>query len=171
MTKSPFLIVPLVLLVACTSVADTHSRPIAFKHLPKALHTDLVVLLETGNYVVATTLTSFNSNYEQWLRAHAYLTQDKELFTTVNQLVTKQSKKRPFIAWRVDSVAKAKGVMQRLEYRASDLLETNKCFVYNKNSKLIEPTCRKLPFSDLGYEAHRFLVSKDILLEVVDLVY
>jgi hypothetical protein len=171
MIKSPFLIAQLVLLVACNSVADYHSRPIAFKQLPKALHTDLVVLLETDKYVVVTTLTSFNSNYEQWLREHAYLTQDKELFTTVNQLLINQSNKRTFIAWRVDSVAKAKGFMQRLEYRASDLLETNKCFVYNKNSKLIENTCLKLPFSDLGYEGHRFLLSKNTLLEVVDIVY
>lgn len=171
MIKRPFLIAPLVLLVACNNVADHHSKPIAFEQLPKALHADLVVLLETDNYVVVTPLTSFNSNYEQWLRAHAYITQDKELFATVNQLVIKQSKKRHFIAWRVDSVAKAKGFMQRLEYRTSDLLEANKCFVYNKKSALIENTCRKLPFSDLGYEGHRFLVSKDILMEVVDIVY
>lgn len=171
MIKRPLLIAPLVLLVACNSVADHHSNPIAFAQLPKALQADVVVLLETDNYVVATTLTSFNENYTQWLREHAYLTQDKDLFATVNQLVIRQSKKRHFIAWRVDSVAKAKGFMQRLEYRASDLLEANKCFVYNKKSALIESTCRKLPFSDLGYEGHRFLVSKDILMEVVDRVY
>jgi hypothetical protein len=171
MIKSPFLIAQLILLVACNSVADHQSKQIAFKHLPEALHTDLIVLLETDNYVVVTTLTNFNSNCKQWLREHEYLTQDKELVATVNQLVRNQPKKRQFIALRGDSVAKAKGLMQRLEYRGSDLLETNKCFVYNKKSRLIEKKCSKLPFSDLGYDGHKFLVSKDILMEVVDRVY
>jgi hypothetical protein len=171
MKNNLFLTAQLVLLFACNSPVATLRKPIAFNRLPKALHADLVVLLETDNYLVVTTLKSFNSNLKYWLREHAYITQDKELLAAVGQLVRKQPKKRPYIALRVDSVAKANAFVQRLEYRASDLLEANKCFVYNKQSKLIETNCRRFSTSDLGYDGHGFSVSKDILLKVVDVVY
>lgn len=171
MKQHMFLLAALLLLVACNSPVDTHRTPLTFTHLPTVLQADLVVLLETDNYVVVKTLESFRSSFRHWLREHAYLTQDKELFAAVNQVIIKQPKSHPFMTWRVDSIAKARGLVHRLEYRASDLLETNKCFVYNKKSYLIETNCRRFSTADIGYEGHGFSVSKDILLEIVDRVY
>jgi hypothetical protein len=171
MKQNTFLIAALFLLGACTSPVDIHRTPLTFTHLPTVLQADLVVLLETDKYLVVTTLGSFRSDFQHWLREHAYLTEDSELLAAVNQAIIKQPTRHPFMAWRADSIAKAQGLVHRLAYRASDLLETNKCFVYNKKSHLIETTCRRFSTANSGYEAHGFAVSKDMLLEVVDRVY
>jgi hypothetical protein len=133
----------------------------------------LVVVLETKHYVVLTPLKSLIANLEEWVREHTYITEDKELLTAVQQAGLRQARTRDFIVLRADSVvAKARSLSYRLEYRISDLLRANKCLVYDKQRKLIEPTWREFNTSSPGnYEGHGFIVSKDTILEVVDKVY
>jgi hypothetical protein len=163
---------PWAFLLACHRNVDPHDAPVDLSQLPEMRQQDLVVVLETTHYVVLTPVKRLLSNLEQWVREHDYIRDDKALLVAVQQASLRQARTRGFRVLRVDGVAKARGLGDRLAYRTADLLRANNCLVYNKQHKLIEPTCREFNTSSPGgYEGHGFSVSKDTILEVVDKVY
>ena len=169
MKRTASLFFPWFFLLACHRASDT---PVEFKQLPAMRCQNLVAVLETKHYIVLAPLQSFMAELGQWVHKHPYISEDDELLVAVRQVALSQGRTHGFGVLRADSVAKARGLAPRLGYRTSDLLRANKCLVYNKQRKLIEPNCREIVLSAPGaYEGHGFTVSHDTLLTVIDRVY
>jgi|GEM_PF-4230600 len=170
MRKTVALITPLIFLFACNRAVDSSQKPIDLQQLPQALGANLVVVLETDEYLVLSRLESLESSLTYWIRLHE-VPEDKALLVAIKEAALTQSTPPGLPLLRADQVAQMESLADRLEFRASDLLEANKCFVYNKASKFIEPKVVKRDISNVGYTGHGFFISQDTLLQVIEKVY
>lgn len=88
-----------------------------------------VILFESNDFTVKTSLRVFKKSLNKWLKGHPHLKEDRKLLN----LVIKQAESDTII--NALMIAREHNLISRLNYRTADLLEKGDCLILNKKQK------------------------------------
>jgi hypothetical protein len=138
---------------------EAYDRTLALEELPAVQASELVVLLETDEFVVLTSLEALRNTLGQWVQRY-HLDEDQQLLRAVRGLATGKQ-----------SLTRADKLLANRLHVVAELLATSKCLVYNKRAQQVERRITVTPYpSSWSSGGRTFSVSGKLLLRVTDWV-
>ena len=131
-------------------------------------NTNIIILLESQDFIVKVSLSDFKDNIDSWLKEHPHLKEDKKLL----DILLRQTKSNNIVnASKITE--KDRRLTSRFEYRIASLLENGKCLILNKQTNEIIPEIKRRTYSYhcgflCGSGGRRFYVNDILILEVMD---
>ncbi|GAB2616240.1 hypothetical protein GCM10027035_10800 [Emticicia sediminis] len=135
--------------------------------LQKEKYGKTVILFQSDKYSIKTSLDTFKENIENWVAKYPHLKEDLNLL----RLIIEEANSKNEID--APSIAKNNNLLHRLEYRLSDIIQSGKCIILNKENNKVLNSIKVQTYSYhcgrfCGGGGRRFFVDDFILLQVVD---